>query len=165
MKPRYLGIIILVVSVAIIISIFSLNNSFSEKNILICTEICSLQKETTCSMEACLYNLEYNSNKGILVVVIGLFSAFLAGIGFYLSLTKEDELIKKKKYDITKLTKEEKNVFLFVKNDKEKNTYQSKIVEEFNFPKSKVTRILDKLEQQGLIERKRRGMSNLIVLK
>ena len=165
MKPRYLGIIILLVSVAIILSIFALNNSFSEKNILICTEICSLQKETTCSMEACLYNLEYNSNKGILVVVIGLFSAFLAGIGFYLSLTKEDELIKKKKYDITKLTKEEKNVFLFVKNDKEKNTYQSKIVEEFNFPKSKVTRILDKLEQQGLIERKRRGMSNLIVLK
>ena len=89
----------------------------------------------------------------------------MAGIGFYLSLTKEEELIKKKKYDITKLNKEEKNVFLFVKNDKEKNTYQSKIVEEFNFPKSKVTRILDRLEQQGLIERKRRGMSNLIVLK
>ena len=57
MKPRYLGIIILAVSVAIIISIFVLNNSFSEKNIQICTEICSLQKETTCSMEACLYNL------------------------------------------------------------------------------------------------------------
>ena len=164
MKPRYLGIIILAVSVAIIISMFALNNSFSEKNIQICIEICSLQKETTCSMEACLYNLEYNSNKGILFV-IGLFSAFLAGIGFYLSLTKEEELIKKKKYDITKLTKEEKDVFLFVKNDKEKNTYQSKIVEEFNFPKSKVTRILDKLEQQDLIERKRRGMSNLIVLK
>ena len=164
MKPRYLGIIILVVSVTILIFIFVLNNSFNEKNIKICTEICALQTEATCSMEACLYNLEYTNHKGILFI-IGLFSAFLAGIGFYLSLSKEEKLIKEKKYDITKLTREEKAVFLFVRNDKEKNTYQSEIVEEFNFPKSKVTRILDKLEQQNLIERKRRGMSNLIVLK
>jgi len=42
---------------------------------------------------------------------------------------------------------------------------QRNIIEEFDFPKSKVTRILDKLEYQDLVERKRRGMSNIIFLK
>lgn len=164
MKPRHLGIIILVASVIILFSIFALNNSFKEKNIQTCTEICSLQKETTCSMDACLYNLEYTGHR-VILLVIGLFSAFLAGIGFYLSLTKEDKLIKQKHYDLTKLTKEEKNVFLFVRKNNDDGTYQSRIVKEFDFSKTMVTRILDKLESQNLIERKRRGMSNLIVLK
>ena len=164
MKPRYLGIIILISSMTILVSLFLLNNSFNEKNIRVCTEICSLQKDSTCSIDACLYNLEYTNHKGILLI-IGLFSAFLSGIGFYLFLIKEEKIINEKKYDLTKLTKEEKNVFLFVKKNKDKNVYQSKIVEEFNFPKTKVTRILDRLEKQNLVERKRRGMSNLIVLK
>jgi len=61
--------------------------------------------------------------------------------------------------------KEEKRVFSFIKENKEKGTYQSNIVKEFDFPKSKVSRILDRLENFGIIERKRRGMTNLIALK
>lgn len=43
--------------------------------------------------------------------------------------------------------------------------YQSKLVEDTEFSKVKVTRILDKLEQKEIIERKRRGMSNLITIR
>ncbi len=164
MKPRYLGIIILVVSAIVLVSIFILNNSISEKNIQICTEICSLQKEITCSMEACLYKLEYAGHENFLLI-IGLFAAFLAGIGFYLSLTKAEVIVEQKKYDLTNLAKEEKEVFYLIKKDEDGGVYQSSIVEHFNFPKAKVTRILDKLEQKNLIERRRRGMTNIIVLK
>jgi len=43
--------------------------------------------------------------------------------------------------------------------------FQNEIVDKLQFSKVKVTRILDRLEMKGLIERKRRGMTNIIVLK
>ena len=43
--------------------------------------------------------------------------------------------------------------------------FQSELVEKTEFNKIKVSRILDKLEAKGLLERKRRGMSNAVVLK
>jgi uncharacterized membrane protein len=42
---------------------------------------------------------------------------------------------------------------------------QSKIVEETDFSKSHVSRKLDVLESKQLVERKRRGMGNVVVLK
>ncbi len=49
--------------------------------------------------------------------------------------------------------------------EKEGSIYQSVLVSETTFSKVKVTRILDKLEGKHLIERKRRGMTNIILLK
>lgn len=97
-------------------------------------------------------------------IAVGVFS-FILALGFYLLFFNKDRFIEQKDYDISKLNKEEKRVFSFIKENREKGIYQSGIVENFNFPKSKVTRILDRLEANHLIERKRRGMTNIIVLK
>ena len=97
-------------------------------------------------------------------VAIGIFS-FILALGFYLLFFNKEKIIEQKEYDISKLNREEKKVFSFIKENKEKGIYQSDIVENFNFPKSKVSRILDKLEANHLIERKRRGMTNIIMLK
>jgi uncharacterized membrane protein len=43
--------------------------------------------------------------------------------------------------------------------------FQSDIVEKTQFPKVKVTRILDRMEHKGLVERRRRGMSNIVLIK
>lgn len=43
--------------------------------------------------------------------------------------------------------------------------YQSELVNKTNFPKAKVTRCLDALENKGLVERKRKGMGNIVLLK
>jgi uncharacterized membrane protein len=43
--------------------------------------------------------------------------------------------------------------------------FQSQLVEDLDFTKVKITRILDRLEGKGLIERKRRGMTNVVLLK
>lgn len=43
--------------------------------------------------------------------------------------------------------------------------FQSELVEKSGMSKVKVTRILDKLEAKGLVERKRRGMTNVVVPK
>lgn len=44
-------------------------------------------------------------------------------------------------------------------------TFQSQLVEQSGFSKSKVSLILDRLEAKRILERKRRGMSNVIILK
>ena len=97
-------------------------------------------------------------------IAIGVF-LFVLALGFYLLLFNKERIIEQKDYDVSKLNSEEKKVFSFIKKNKEKGIYQSNIVENFNFPKSKVSRILDRLEFNSLIERKRRGMTNIIVLK
>jgi uncharacterized membrane protein len=43
--------------------------------------------------------------------------------------------------------------------------FQNKIIEKTGFTKVKVSRILDTLEHKGLLERRRRGMSNVVVLR
>jgi len=43
--------------------------------------------------------------------------------------------------------------------------FQSDLVEKSGLQKVKVSRVLDRLEAQGLLERRRRGMSNVVILK
>ncbi|MCM2325300.1 MAG: MarR family transcriptional regulator [Candidatus Woesearchaeota archaeon] len=47
----------------------------------------------------------------------------------------------------------------------EGTVFQSELVERTGMTKVKITRILDKLEGKGIIERKRRGMTNVVILK
>lgn len=164
MKQKYLGVSILVISVIVILMLFWFNDSLVEQNLSLCETTCISQGGISCGIEACPFNQVHNE-KEIFLYFIGILVAFLGGIGFYLSLTKTEQVIEQKKYDISKLNGEEKKVFLFIRENKDKGTYQSNIVEHFNFPKSKVSRILDKLESNELIERKRRGMTNIIFLK
>ena len=49
--------------------------------------------------------------------------------------------------------------------DEKGSIFQSALVEKTGMTKVKVTRLLDKLEGKGLIERKRRGMTNIVVIK
>lgn len=164
MKPRYLGMAIITISLIVLASLFYLNSVLSKQSLENCVEFCNLQKDSSCSLESCKTEGQHNDHEKI-ISALELLVAFLAGLGFYLSLTKAEKIIEQKKYDLTKLNSEEKKVFFFIKENKDKGVYQSNVVENFNFPKSKVSRILDKLEQVDIIERKRRGMTNLIFLK
>lgn len=71
---------------------------------------------------------------------------------------------KKVEHILDTLEGEEKEVYELV-TDADGSIMQSDIVEKTSLTKVKVTRILDKLEGKGLVERRRRGMGNLVVLK
>jgi hypothetical protein len=43
--------------------------------------------------------------------------------------------------------------------------FQSELVEKTGFSKVKVSRILDRLEGKGMVERRRHGMSNMVIVK
>jgi predicted histidine transporter YuiF (NhaC family) len=71
---------------------------------------------------------------------------------------------KKKKKDYSSLDKKEKEAVDLIA--KEGNAmFQADLMEKLNIGKVGVTRLLDKLEAKQIIERKRRGMNNIVVLK
>ena len=70
---------------------------------------------------------------------------------------------KKKKIDITGFRKEDKEVLKIVQD--KGAIFQAELIEKTNFGKAKMTRIIDRLEGKNIVERKRRGMTNVIVLK
>lgn len=43
--------------------------------------------------------------------------------------------------------------------------FQSALTEKTSYNKVKISRILDKLEGRGLIERRRHGMTNVVIIK
>ena len=73
-----------------------------------------------------------------------------------------------KKHDFEKTLKEldgdEKKVYELISSS-DGVVFQSDIVEKTGLQKVKVTRLLDRMEHRGLVERRRRGMSNIVLLK
>ncbi len=69
----------------------------------------------------------------------------------------------KRKFEgvIRSLNGDDKKLFEMVVN--ENAVFQSDLVEKSGFPKARVTRILDRLEARGLVERRRRGLTNVIM--
>ncbi len=100
-------------------------------------------------------------------MIVGAFGiAFvILVVGLYLVFNKTGEGSSKfKKINISKLGKEEKNIYGMLKEN-EGSMYQSDIIKETGLSKVNVTRLLDKMESKKVLERKRRGMTNIIVLK
>jgi len=92
-------------------------------------------------------------------------------IGLVIMFTKPKEKIiiknikeKKKKLNTEGLEKDEKKVIDLLLSEN-KAMFQSELMEKLSIGKVKATRLLDKLEAKQLIERKRRGMNNIVVLK
>ena len=72
---------------------------------------------------------------------------------------------EKREVDTSSFTDDEKRVYELL-GQSNGSMYQGDIVKETGLSKVKVTRILDKLEHDdNILERKRRGMTNLVVLK
>lgn len=100
------------------------------------------------------------------IIGIGIM-IFILTIGLYL-IFFGDKGIKKKKIDYTLVLKEMKEDERAVFEPIIKSgglMFQSEIVKKTNYGKVKVSRILDRLENRGILERKRKGMSNLIMIK
>jgi uncharacterized membrane protein len=81
-----------------------------------------------------------------------------------IAVKKQEDYDEKIKKAMSTLTKEEKAVVESVM-EKQGAIFQSEIAEKTGYTKVKVTRILDRLEGQGIIERRRRGMTNMVIFK
>lgn len=99
---------------------------------------------------------------GILVLFIGIFLIFSREEKeIVIKMVKEK--VKQKKIDMTGLDSVEKKAVSLLQV--EGAMFQKSLMEELGVGKVKMTRLLDKLEAKQIVERKRRGMNNLVVLK
>lgn len=102
------------------------------------------------------------------LVIVGV----LVIVSLFLIFSKPDEkiVVKKikegtngRKADLSSFRPEERQAYALVKENHA--LFQADLIEKTGFSKARMTRIIDKLEGSGLVERKRRGMTNVVVLK
>ncbi len=89
---------------------------------------------------------------------------FIAGFVIFIRKTPQEAVMKKAKKQAKELGAEEGKVFELVM-DSNGMIFQNELVEKLGISKVKVTRLLDKLEAKGMVERRRRGMTNVIIAK
>ena len=97
-----------------------------------------------------------------LIFVIGLFFIF-AKEPEKIIIRKVKEKKIEKKIDLKGLKIEERQTFSLIKS--QGTIFQADLIEKMGLGKAKMSRILDRLEGKGLVERKRRGLTNVVVFK
>jgi uncharacterized membrane protein len=159
MKNKNVGYLIVGIAVLIVAIVLIFNTALEDIIDTTCDH------GTTCQMYDTL-SVQTNLSLAIagLILVIGIFLIFAK---------EEKEIIiqkvrvrvreKKKKIDTSKLSSDEKALVKILQREKGA-TFQKSIAEEMDIGKVKMTRLLDKLESKLTVERKRRGMNNIVVL-
>ena len=159
MENKNVGYLILGISFLIVFIIFLFNNAM--KKILM--QSCPLEHGgVTCPAYSTITQQTFLSFSivGILIIV-----------SIFLIFSKQSEKVifkrvrnnQKIKIDVSQLKTEEKKVLDLVQ--KNKAIFQAELIEKTGFGKAKITRIIDRLEGRGFLERKRRGMTNIVVFK
>jgi uncharacterized membrane protein len=159
MENKNVGWLIMGIAAVMVIIVLIFNAALEK----IVHENCSLIHGTdTCPMIDTI-----KTQTGISLGIIGI----VVIIGIVLMLQKPKERIvvktvkeKKKPLDLSGLDKDEKKVVSLLQNEGNA-MFQADLMEKLGIGKVKATRMLDKLESKQLIERKRRGMNNLVVLR
>lgn len=133
--------------------------------------VCQLYSENNKDMAECPVhgrNSTFLTNVSWMMVVAFGIDFLIFGVGIYLAFFYKQFSKEPKKelkdIDLSKLDEDEKKVYEIIKA-KNGSAYQSDLIKETNFSKVKMSRVLDRLEAKDVLERRRRGMTNIIVLK
>ncbi|MAG78630.1 hypothetical protein CL616_04675 [archaeon] len=149
MKDRQVGYLVIAFCIALLLIIISYDMTLAQ----IVNTTCSHGPE--CPMYA---NLKMQ--RIISLTLLGVL--VLVGLYFIFS-RKIKQIIQEKKTHIN-LTNEEKEIISLLKEN-DNSLYQSNLIKQTEKSKVQITRILDKLEAKKIIDRKRRGMTNIIILR
>jgi len=160
MKNRSVGFLVTGIAVVIGVIVWIFNIGLKD----IVGETCT--HGPTCSMYDTIAVQTYVSLAiAGLVLVIGLFLIFAKENETIIMKTKTLTKIEKKKpLDLSKLDKQEKEAVKLIQQENG-TIFQADLMERLGIGKVGMTRLLDKLEAKQIIERKRRGMNNVIVLR
>ena len=159
MENKHVGFLIMGIAILLIGIIFLFQGALKD----VVASTCTAEEHSI----SCPMNEGINQQTYLSLGIVGL----LMIIGLVLVFTKPKEKIvvkkvkeRKRKLDLENLDKDERKVIDLIL--KEGNAmFQSTLMEKLEIGKVKATRLLDKLEAKQLIERKRRGMNNIVVLK
>ena len=158
MENKHVGYLLIGIAILLIFIVFLFQGALQE----IVASSCGEEHSIVCPMNQTITQQTYLS-----LAIVGVLVIF----GFVLIFTKPKERIiikkikeKKKKIDKSKLDRNEKRV-INILEEENGTIFQAALKEKLNIGKVNLTRLLDKLEAKQIIERKRRGMNNIVVLK
>jgi len=160
MENKQVGYLLLGVAILLIVITFLFNSALMES------------VRTSCfidhgDVESCemFDSVDYQkyfalSIVGILIVISGVLIFTKPKEKIIVKIVKE----KKKRLDKSLLDKKEKKAIELIESENG-TIFQADLMEKMGIGKVGITRLLDKLEAKQIVERKRRGMNNVVVLK
>ncbi|MBI2075890.1 MAG: MarR family transcriptional regulator [Candidatus Aenigmarchaeota archaeon] len=154
---RQIGFIIVLFSVAFALVIADFTRKVESLNAVL-HQNCSLP-DAVCPFIGMPYQATVGFAVTGILLVFGIMLILISRKGEHLEM----EAREKTEAVIKKLNKDEQKVFEIVRISGA--VFQSELVEKSGLTKVRITRILDKLEAKGLVERKRRGMTNIVTVK
>jgi hypothetical protein len=156
MENKNVGFLIVGIAVVMAVIVFIFNSALKNISELSCN------MGPSCSMYDTIRTQTYLSLSIIGVVLV---------VGLVIMFTKPKEKIviktikeKKKKINLEGLGDIEKKVVDILQSENNA-IFQNTLMEKLGIGKVGITRLLDKLEAKQIIERKRRGMNNIVVLR
>ncbi|MBR9676303.1 MarR family transcriptional regulator [Candidatus Woesearchaeota archaeon] len=167
MKNKIAGYIIIGIALLFGLMIWMFNNALSTIVSVACTH------GPDCPMWRTI-NVQTSIGLAIMIFII-LIGVYLIFFGFEEKIVTKTRTVhrqvnpnkpSKKNYEkiMNKLSVDQKKVLEKIISS-QGSMFQSEIVSSTKLSKVKVTRILDRLEGLGLVDRKRRGMTNIVILK
>ena len=158
MENKHVGGLIIGIAIIMAVIVFIFNSAMKTIVSISCTE------GPTCPMWGTISTQTWLSLSITAIV-------FIIGIAIMFTKPKEKIIIKtikekekKKKLNLEGLEKNEKEVIEILQKENGA-IFQNTLMEKIGIGKVGITRLLDKLEAKQLVERKRRGMNNIVVLK
>lgn len=151
----------IVISLLIVISVFILGiKIFNPSNISIFVD----GSETSIVPIPRFYTLTDAILILISTLVIGFCGAYLLFFDFFSAKEQSPVSKEKWKHAMKTLHGDELKLCELIM-DADGVIYQGNLIKNSGFSKAKISRLLSLLESKGLVERKRRGMSNIIILR
>jgi len=157
MENKHVGWLIVGIAAAMAVIVLIFNNALKD----IVGATCS--HGTSCEMYDTITTQTWLS-----LAIIGV--VFVLGLVLMFSKPAEKIVVKtrtvkekKKKLDLSGLEPKEKEVVKILQ-DENGGIFQKDLMEKLEIGKVGMTRLLDKLESKQIIERKRRGMNNFVIL-
>lgn len=157
-SQKHLGYLLIFFGIVLLAVLGIVKTDYDSQAALLCTQI----EASGTDMLQCP---AHNSNASWYFLLGFGIGFILVAFGFYLSFVPKPVSKKSfKEINLSSLDSDSLKVYNFLKS-KNGAVFQSDLINETGYSKVKISRILDKMEMDEVVERKRRGMANLIVLR
>lgn len=158
---KTIGSILIGISILLLLMLTFLKLNVDEEEAFLCNAV---EESPKLTMEECP---AHDSNSSWYILAGFLFVFLILASGLYmifLPVQREQDSRPHPKISPGTLTAEEKVIYDLIMGQ-QGSRYQSDLIQQTGHSKVKMSRILDRMEGKGVIERKRRGMTNMVILK
>lgn len=176
-SKKNLGLALVGFSLALLFLLFVVKTNYDSQAGILCEK---LHQEPGYNPASCPVVQDKTSWFFMAGFVIG-FVVLLLGLSLFLAKSQENPVLRQTPEPIAvaalnpeehvfapvnerEFDEDEKKVYALLKQ-KGGSAFQSDVINATGFSKVTVSRVLDRLESKNVLERKRRGMTNIIVLK